>query len=158
MSLAYTARHLTSAMKRIFEQTHTSPPSTHTHIQSPSEKYKLSQFSLVTTSPETAKRDQGPREWTGAAIRASWITLVSSQSASSKKVEAFENRHPKQWWELRWLRDSEEHRKRNGGTTGGGTGSRQGGLSRMETSRSKTIGNHPGTTCANYFTKQSLSR
>lgn len=34
----------------------------------------------------------------------------------------------------------------------------RGRLSRMETSRSKTIGNHPGTTCANYFTKQSLSR
>lgn len=27
----------------------------------------------------------------------------------------------------------------------------------METSRSKTIGNHPGTTCANYFAKQFLA-
>lgn len=35
-------------------------------------------------------------------------------------------------------------------------GERSRGLSRMETSRSKTIGNHPGTTCANYFAKQFL--
>lgn len=36
-------------------------------------------------------------------------------------------------------------------------GERSRGLSRMETSRSKTIGNHPGTTCANYFAKQFLA-
>lgn len=104
------------------------------------------------------RRDQGPRgrEKDGERkregrrfARPKSLSYPCNQCRGRKCRDAFENRRSKQWWEQRWLRDTEQHDGRRGG---GGSGA-----PRMETSQSKTIGNHPGTTCANYFAKQFLA-
>lgn len=107
-----------------------------------------------TRKQQTVKRSRTGNE--SCVLNYSCIFVINVNEAGGRKSAMFENhRHPKQWWELRWLQDSVEHQLRTVGQGGGRE--RRRGLSRMETSRSKTIRESSGITCANYFAKQSLA-
>lgn len=137
--------HLTSAIKRIFEHTQ------HNHCQK-----------------NTSSRNSRSRRW-ARKPRREIKDRVSEQELRFARPESLSYpRNQRRGRKSRRLRtivlnngenyaDCGTPRNTERGMEKRRGGSRQGGLSRMETSQSKTIGNHPGTTCANYFTKQSLS-
>lgn len=127
------------------------------HSRRPSEKYKLSQSSATTRcSPgdcKTAKRSRRPREKERRKEE-----LRDSRVPNHSRIRAIsvdeESREPR----LRTVVLNNGENDADCGTpSSAARGKRRSEASRMETSQSKSIGNHPGTTCANYFAKQFLA-